>query len=99
MPCTGAAGETCGGVNAIEVFPFTCTGTVTPNYKGCVTALSKSQKYCDTSLTVDERIESMFANLTLDEKIGMISPQRRHGYQSRFLSRPMLASPHMWPYT
>ena len=76
-PCTGAAGETCGGIDALEVLSFTCTGTVTPNYKGCETALSKAQKYCDTSLTIDERIESMFANLTLDEKIGMISPQRR----------------------
>ena len=46
-----------------------------PNYHGCLTALAKRQPYCDTSLSLDERLDSMFTNLTLAEQVGMISPQ------------------------
>eukprot|EP00937_MAST-01D_sp_MAST-1D-sp2_P007217 g7217.t1 len=78
-PCSGAAAETCGGVDAIELFNFSCTGSVTPNYKGCESALAKAQPYCDESLSIDARLDAMFANLTLLDKIGMISPQRQFG--------------------
>ena len=88
MPCGGKSeskskresaskslSETCGGTDAVEVFNFTCTGTATPNYQGCLTALAKAQPYCDTKLSIDARLDSMFENLTMAETIAMVSPQ------------------------
>ena len=77
--CTGDDTEKCGGTDAITLLNFTCTGKRIPNYKGCENKVSKSLPYCNTSLTVDQRVSWILANLTLDEKIAMISPQSSLG--------------------
>jgi len=51
------------------------TLAVSPNYKGCLSSTAKQQRYCDASLSVDDRLDAMFAHLNLSEKIAMISPQ------------------------
>ena len=45
-----------------------------PNYHGCATPLAKSFAYCNVSLSYDERVDSLLALLTLEEKIGLIAP-------------------------
>jgi hypothetical protein len=74
-PCDGDKTQACGGTDALQLLNFTCTGKILPNYKGCADALSKGLPYCDTTLSVDERVSWLMHNLTLDEKIAMISPQ------------------------
>lgn len=53
--------------------------SVLPNYKGCADDVSKSLPYCDTNLSIEERVEWILHNLTLDEKIAMISPNASLG--------------------
>ena len=48
--------------------------TALPNYHGCVTAHAKTFKYCDLSLSNEDRVDSLLAELTLEEKVGIISP-------------------------
>lgn len=48
---------------------------IVPNYKGCVSDLAKAQAYCDESKTIDERVDLLLKELTLEEKINSISPQ------------------------
>ena len=74
-PCSGDKAETCGGTDALQLLNFTCTGKILPNYKGCANTVSKALPYCDTTLSVDERVAWLMHNFTLDEKIAMISPQ------------------------
>lgn len=79
MECTGETNETCGDTNALQILSFTCTGTPLPNWKGCATKLARSFPYCDASLSIDQRVDALLANLTLDETITMISPQPKLG--------------------
>jgi len=78
-PCAGHANATCGGNAALDVLTFSCVGHPVPNYKGCENAISRALPYCDTSLSVDERVSWLMANLSLAEKIATISPQRALG--------------------
>eukprot|EP01043_Picozoa_sp_COSAG02_P045933 COSAG02_NODE_4249_length_5586_cov_14.082377_8_plen_238_part_00 len=48
---------------------------VLPGMKGCTSPLAKSMPYCDTSKSIDERVDWIVANMTLVEKIRAISPQ------------------------
>jgi hypothetical protein len=56
----------------------TCTEAPTPprpgaattsGWHGCLTALAKSLPCCDATRTIDERVDWLMANLTLQEKI------------------------------
>ena len=78
-PCAGRANSTCGGNGALDVLAFSCVGHAVPNYKGCENAVSRALPYCDTSLSVDERLSWLLGNLSLAEKIATISPQRALG--------------------
>ena len=46
-----------------------------PNWQGCTNSLSQALPYCDTTLSIDQRLDWLVNNLTLEEKIAMISPQ------------------------
>merc|ERR1712166_1110046 len=46
-----------------------------PNWQGCTDNVSLSLPYCDPSLSIDQRVDWLVANLTLVEQIAMISPQ------------------------
>ena len=39
-----------------------------PNYQGCIDEISQSLPYCDTSKTIDERVEALVSSLNLTEK-------------------------------
>ena len=64
---------------------MTCTGECgacppppppgVPSWQGCTTPLAQSLPYCDTSKTIDDRVDWLVANLTLVEKIRAVSPQ------------------------
>ena len=45
-----------------------------PNYHGCLTAEARSFEYCDLNLTHEERSHSLISELSLVEKVGLISP-------------------------
>ena len=45
-----------------------------PNYKGCVDATSRAMQYCNESLSYAARVDSLLAELTLAEKVGLIAP-------------------------
>ena len=47
---------------------------VVPNWKGCADNISQALPYCDTKLSHEQRLLALVSNLTLQEKIGMISP-------------------------
>ena len=40
-----------------------------PNYHGCQSARARSQPYCNASLSIARRVDSLIRGLTLDEKI------------------------------
>ena len=39
-----------------------------PNYQGCIDEISQSLPYCNTSKTIDERVEALVSSLNLTEK-------------------------------
>ncbi len=45
-----------------------------PNYHGCLTPLARSFPYCNLNLTHEARATSLISSLTLEEKVGLISP-------------------------
>jgi beta-glucosidase-like glycosyl hydrolase len=45
-----------------------------PNYHGCLTNTSRRFAYCNFTLTDEERARSLIQMLTLEEKVGLISP-------------------------
>lgn len=45
-----------------------------PNYHGCLTPKAQTFAYCDLNSTHEERAASLVALLTLEEKVGLISP-------------------------
>ncbi len=62
--------------------PLTCSllviavlgATPVPNYHGCITNTSRRFAYCNHSLSDEERAHSLIQMLTLEEKVGLISP-------------------------
>lgn len=46
-----------------------------PNFQGCVAAESKGLRYCDTSLSIDERLDDLLSHLSLPDKIAQLTPQ------------------------
>ena len=55
------------------------TSNALPNYHGCASALAKTFQYCDLTLTNEERVASLLNVLTLEEKVGLISPDPSMG--------------------
>jgi beta-D-xylosidase 4 len=47
------------------------------NYYGCQNAASKTRKYCDVSLSDEERVADIVGKLTLAEKIAFGSPTKK----------------------
>ena len=47
----------------------TVATVATPNYQGCQTTRALLQPYCNTSLPIAARVESLITSLTLDEKV------------------------------
>ncbi len=45
-----------------------------PNYHGCLDAPGMSMKWCNFSMPHHERIEALLAELTTQEKIGLLGP-------------------------
>ena len=45
-----------------------------PNFHGCIVPEAVSLPYCDHTLSIDARLADLLGRLTLDEKIGLISP-------------------------
>lgn len=63
----------------MQVFTYTCSGPVVPNYQACVDPRSKSFAFCNMSLSIEARLDDLSARLNLTEKISMIAPQRALG--------------------
>eukprot|EP00944_MAST-04C_sp_MAST-4C-sp1_P013117 g13117.t1 len=68
-----------GGADRLLVFPYSCSGKKIPAYQGCVTDKAKTFKYCDMSLSVDERVNALISALTTAEKIQLIAPNKSLG--------------------
>jgi hypothetical protein len=49
-----------------------------PNFHGCVDPVATALPYCNASLPIDARLDDLVGRLTLEEKIGLISPAQ-HG--------------------
>eukprot|EP00948_MAST-09A_sp_MAST-9A-sp1_P002875 g2875.t1 len=45
-----------------------------PSYHGCQNDLARTFPYCDLSKTYEERLQSLIDELSLDEKVALISP-------------------------
>jgi beta-D-xylosidase 4 len=45
-----------------------------PNYWGCLDEVARAKPYCDASLSIDERVQDLLSQLTLAEKVMLISP-------------------------
>eukprot|EP01126_Amoeba_proteus_P002860 TRINITY_DN10928_c0_g1_i7.p1 TRINITY_DN10928_c0_g1~~TRINITY_DN10928_c0_g1_i7.p1 ORF type:complete len:672 (+),score=96.86 TRINITY_DN10928_c0_g1_i7:1352-3367(+) len=75
IPCPGNLSQSCGGSDRMVLFTASCTGTVEPNYHGCLNSVAKALPYCDLTLSYEERLKDLMGRLSLDEKIAMISPQ------------------------
>ena len=87
-PCQGNTSQHCGGSDAIEVFSFACSGTPVPIptgpppppgpspylYHGCMDAASKAEKYCNPSLSDEDRVDDIISKLSLADKIALGSP-------------------------
>eukprot|EP01062_Namystynia_karyoxenos_P064169 TRINITY_DN5706_c0_g1_i1.p1 TRINITY_DN5706_c0_g1~~TRINITY_DN5706_c0_g1_i1.p1 ORF type:complete len:758 (+),score=216.76 TRINITY_DN5706_c0_g1_i1:105-2378(+) len=56
-----------GGAGAAKFF--------TPNYQACTSALSKALRFCNSSLSPEDRVDDLVSRLTLHEKVMMICPQ------------------------
>jgi hypothetical protein len=41
------------------VFDATCSGSPVPNYQECMTAASKAHKFCDASLSAEDRLADL----------------------------------------
>ena len=50
-----------------------------PNYWACLSPTSASLKFCNVSVPLDDRVADLIDRLTLDEKIGMLSPNKSFG--------------------
>jgi hypothetical protein len=76
--CTGNASQACGATKRIWVYTATCTRNP-PSFQACLDEESKKLPFCNSSLSLDERVEDLLERLTLEEKISMIAPQSSLG--------------------
>eukprot|EP01052_Picozoa_sp_SAG31_P027902 SAG31_NODE_2650_length_5298_cov_1.690710_1_plen_228_part_00 len=67
-PCAGGFNTTNDGM---------CPG---PNYHGCLNATARALPYCNTSLPVEQRIESLIGMMHLQQQIQMIGPTLSWGF-------------------
>ena len=61
------------------LFHFLCTSAILPSFKGCENEQSKSYPYCDTKLSISDRVSDLLSHFNLTEKIQAISPQEALG--------------------
>ena len=50
-----------------------------PNWQGCTNAASKALPYCDETKSIDDRVNWLVGQMSLEEKISAISPQPNLG--------------------
>ena len=50
-----------------------------PNYKGCTTDKAKAMGYCDSSLSIEARLDDLQGRLSLEELVFTMSPQVENG--------------------
>jgi hypothetical protein len=72
MDCSGKCGP-CG------LPPPTPGVKPSPNWQGCTDATSKALPYCDATKSIDERVNWLVGQMSLEEKISAISPQPNLG--------------------
>jgi len=49
------------------------------SYHGCLEEPAKSMRWCDTTISHEERLDWLMSQLTLEEKIGLVSPNVKIG--------------------
>jgi len=88
LACSGDSTQKCGGSNHITLFKATkcpCIAPTppptpspplaeTPLFHGCLSDVARSHKYCDTSLSHEERADDVVSQLSTDEQISLLSP-------------------------
>jgi beta-D-xylosidase 4 len=62
--------------------------SVPPQYHGCLEPNATRLRYCDSSLSAAARVEDILTRLTIDEKIGLLSPHDAPEY-CRCLTAPV----------
>eukprot|EP00026_Physarum_polycephalum_P002953 Phypoly_transcript_02962.p1 GENE.Phypoly_transcript_02962~~Phypoly_transcript_02962.p1 ORF type:complete len:862 (+),score=98.40 Phypoly_transcript_02962:97-2586(+) len=77
-PCVGAKNESCGGTNRLLVFKAECTGPIAPNGYACLDPVSRALPFCNTTLTLDRRLDNLISLLTLEEQMAMIGCDTVH---------------------
>ena len=56
------------------IFCLAPVSLAVPNFHGCVAPEATSLPYCNHTLSIDERLSDLVDRLSLEEKIGLISP-------------------------
>lgn len=79
MKCPGDKSEDCGGSDRMVAFKYECTGSLTPNFHGCLDASATALPYCDEKLSLEARSKDLLGRLSLEEKVAMITPQPKLG--------------------
>lgn len=51
------------------------TAQSVPNWHGCIDDKAKALPYCDTKLSIDQRLDDLLGRMNLDDKIAQIMPQ------------------------
>lgn len=74
MTCQGHSSETCGAADRMDVFTYTCTGERVPYGHSCLDAASAKLPFCDTSLSIEKRLDDLVGRLNLTEMIGLLGP-------------------------
>ena len=61
-------------IGALLLLGTAATSAFVPNFHGCVSVNSTGLPYCNSKLSIDSRLEDLVGRLTLEEKVGLISP-------------------------
>jgi len=69
-PCSGDASQTSGGTYAIEVFKASCSGNPGPS-----PYCHGDFAWCDHTMSLDDRVDAIVANLTAEEKSALFRNQ------------------------
>ena len=67
------------GISLLLLISTPPANSLIPTYHGCITSKAKSYKYCDTTLSNEERIDSLISELTLEEKVNLVAPDSALG--------------------